>query len=238
MLRDPEASAAAHLLPECGVIEQLCDGGGEGCGIAGRDKQAGDAGLNGIAGTGGGGGDDGQRGGRGLQGNIGEAFAVGGQDEDVHGAIERGNLGAEAGNNDGRMGADALHECGREMVFGGIEPAAEKQPELRVLGVESVEGLEQLGDALVAGETTDVAEDESIGGDAAGGAYGVRTGSKLVKIDAVGAALGKHLQAGGGSDAELRGLLEQAGTVAKDNVRAGGGQALGEEQQRTQQRGC
>ena len=238
MLRDPEASAAAHLLPECRVIEQPCDGGGEGCGIAGRDKQTGDAGLNGIAGTGGGGGDDGQRGGRGFQSNIGEAFAVGGQDEDVHGAIERGNLGAEAGNNDGRMGADALHECGREMVFGGIEPAAEKQSELRVLLAESVEGLEQLGDALVAGETTDVAENKSIGGDAAGGAYRVRTGSELVEIDAVSAAVGEHLQVGGGSDAEPGGLLEQAGTVAEDNVCAGSGESLGEEQQRTQQRGC
>ena len=228
-MRDPEPSVAAHLLPKYRVMEQLCDGIREGYGIARWNEQTGNAGLDGIAGASGGGGNDGQRGCGGLQSNIGKTFAMGRQDEDIHGAIKRGNLGAKTRNDDGWVGQDALHDVRRKMVFRSIEPTAEEQPELRVLDAKTIESLKQLGDALVACETTDVAKNKSIGRNAAGGARRFRTGNKLIEINTVCAAVGEHLQPRSGSDVEPGSLHKQAGTVTKDDVRAGGSRTFGKQ---------
>ena len=73
------AAAPAHGGEVVAAGVEVLDGGGEGIDVVGRDEQAVVAIDNGVAGLGGG--DEGQGAGGGFEGDLGEAFAFGGEDE-------------------------------------------------------------------------------------------------------------------------------------------------------------
>ena len=221
----------AHLMAKLRRAQKLQRGGGKRGGVGDGDKQAGDAVLNRVARTGSARGDDGKSAGGSFKRGVGKAFAMRRKEEEIHGSIAVGDILNEAGEDDLRMALDARDERGVQAVFGTVEPADEQKPGMGGFGVDAIKGIEQFRDAFVACESPDETEEIRVGGDGVTRAQISGTGMEAVKIDAVAAAVREQAKLAARRDGKRGSSLQQAGTVAENDVGAGGGETLGGEQQ-------
>ena len=158
---------------------------------------------------------------------------MGGEDEKIHGSIAGGDILNEAGEDDLRMAMDAGDELRIEAILGAIEPADEQQPGIGRFGVDAIKGVEEFGDTFVTRKAPDETKDKRIGGDGETRAQIGGAGMEAVEIDAVAAAVCEQAEFAARRDGKRGSGLQQAGTVAENDVGAGGGEALSGEQQQT-----
>lgn len=234
---DAGAAGESVLGAEFWVVEVCADGGFEGRGVLWGYKQAGLAVEDGVGAAGDAGGDDGEFHGGGFERDVGETFAVGGQDEHVHGGVERGRIAGAAGQMDARIGAQDVFGFGWDGVL-GLEGADDQQMRGGVGLADVFPGFDQLEDAFVVNDAADKSDDRGIGGDVESGArlgadFGAEKSGVEASggIDAVAASGAENGDFVGRAEAFGNGDFAQRGPDGNDLVGDAAGDLFGQGEQ-------
>lgn len=198
VLLDGLAGGFSQAGAEGGIVEEGGDFFGEGFGVAGGDEEAGEVVGDDLGDAADGGGDDGAGHGLGLEDDLRDAFVgVGGEDKDVEGGEDVGDVAAVAEEGD-VVFPGFLRDLGGEFLAAGAVAGDDEMERAVGLFEQERGGVEEGGVAFPAAEDGDHADEGGVGREVEFGAESVPCSRiKFREVDAggdAGDALGRDVE--------------------------------------------